>query len=71
MQTHRIVYLLQGAMMAGEKRHAQTVMRELSEEHGFRILRSEPEPIYDAWVFWIEADGPVSLPEFARIMDEA
>ena len=50
----------------GEKRHPQTIMRELSEELSFKILRAVPQIAFDGWEFWIEFDNKPKLPKYFR-----
>lgn len=48
--------------------HPQKVMKELSKRLGFKIVRSEPRPIGDCWLFEIDTDvKPEDLPEFITI----
>lgn len=70
MSEYCFLYYLCAANKAGEIRHAQTVMRELAKEHGFTITQSRPESAFDAWLFWIEAEGKPELPEFLRMIED-
>jgi hypothetical protein len=53
-------YSLQGAGMAGELRHAQTVMKEL----GITYQHATPQSINDTWQFWNCENVPDPLPHF-------
>lgn len=57
-------FKLNTASFAGEKRHAQVVMREL----GITYRRGVPQPIADQWWFIDCANVPTVLPSFIEEM---
>jgi hypothetical protein len=64
----RLFYDLREANDRGENRHPQIVMRELAGKHGFTILDSVPQSLFDGWDYWIESDNlmDLHLPKFFR-----
>lgn len=57
-------YSLDSAYAAGENRHPQTVMDELSTLLGFDVMKSTPHSIGDCWIFEVELTKPVKWPPF-------
>lgn len=68
MGERRVFLNLWSAYDAGDKRHAQIIMAELAERHGFKILEGIPQSIADGWEFVIDANGDVPWPSFVREM---
>jgi hypothetical protein len=68
----KLFYCYQSAHEAGEKRHAQPVVRELAEQQGFTIERAQAESLYDGWVFFIACTDLPILPSFVslRLLEE-
>jgi len=53
-----------GACLAGEYRHAQTVMKEL----GITYQRATPQSMGDQWWFW-NCEYTCDLPHFIEVAD--
>ena len=66
--TMKVVFHYFAATNAGENRHAQLVMMELAEKHGFKILRGEAFSIGDCWVFDIDAPEGIEFPSYIEIV---
>jgi hypothetical protein len=66
MSERRVFLNLWAAYDAGDKRHAQVIMRELAEKHGFGIIEAIPQSIADGWEFRLDVDGDVPWPSFVR-----
>ncbi len=59
-------YCLNGSCVAGENRHAQTMMEDL----GITYEHSTPQSLYDCWVFWNCENIPDVLPEWITEMED-
>lgn len=66
-RTERLWLSLNAAHDAGEHRHAQRIMAELSERHGFEIVNAVPQSIADGWQFTVEVTGEVPWPSYIRV----
>lgn len=62
--SRRVSFNYQSANDVREMRHAQAVMNELADKHGFRIIESEPFPIGDCFHFWLEDAERVEFPSY-------
>ena len=60
----RVRYNMIGASLAGVERHPQEHMIEIARDLGVKILTAEPVPIADCWLFSLEGDSPLILPDY-------
>lgn len=56
---------LRNAYESGETEHPQILMKKL----GYNILKSEPIPIADCWIFEVE-ELILPLPEYLKLLED-
>jgi hypothetical protein len=62
----RVFLSLFAAYDAGEKRHAEEIIKDLASKLNFKVLESLPQSIVDGWDFWIEFEVAPELPAYFR-----
>lgn len=60
----RLFFCMYTADENGETRHPMIVMRELAEQHNFKIITAVPQSLFDGWDLWIEYDIEPKLPDY-------
>ena len=57
-------YSTYGSALAGEKRHAQEVVKDL----GIKYYDAEPQPMADQWMFFFCKGVPENLPDYVEVL---